>query len=105
MTIDITEVVVALIGLLSTIITVFIVPYLQQKLGNEKYNRLIETARIATKAAEQLYKVKYPDGGAGELKLEFALSYMREKGYDINSNDVLNAIEAAVNEINVAGDK
>lgn len=99
MTYDITQIVVAIIGLLGTIITVLVVPYLKQKIGSDKYNQMVQTVQIACAAAEQIFAVKYPEGGAGSAKLTYVKKYLASKGYDINSDDVLNAIEAAVQQL------
>ena len=46
---------------------------------------------IAVSAAEQLFK-----STQAEEKKKYVLKYMASKGYDINTEDVENAIEAAV---------
>lgn len=94
---DITKVVVALIGLLSTIITVFLAPYLKAKMDVEKVTKLGELAKRFVLAAEQLI-----GKGEGEKKKAQVQDWLKEKGYDVSLDEVDSAIEAAVKEMNIA---
>ena len=94
---DITKVVVALIGLLSTIITVFLAPYLKAKMDVEKLQKLGELSRRFVLAAEQLI-----GKGEGEKKKAMVQDWLKEKGYDVSLDEVDSAIEAAVKEMNIA---
>lgn len=94
---DITKVVVALIGLLSTIVTVFLAPYLKAKLDVEKLNKLGELSKRFVLAAEQLI-----GKGEGEKKKAQVQDWLKEKGYDVSLDEVDSAIEAAVKEMNIA---
>ena len=60
MPMDITKIVVAVIGLMSTIVTVFLAPYLKTKWDVAKVEKLSELARRFVLAAEQLLG---PGGG------------------------------------------
>lgn len=51
MNIDITQIVVAIIGLLSVIITSVVVPLLKKKLGAEKVSEIQKWVEIAVHAA------------------------------------------------------
>ena len=94
---DITKIVVALIGLLSTIITVFLAPYLKAKMDVEKVNKLGALAQRFVYAAEQLI-----GKGEGEKKKAQVHDWLKEKGYDVSLDEVDSAIEAAVKEMNIA---
>ena len=94
---DITKVVVALIGLLSTIITAFLAPYLKAKMDVEKVTKLGELAKRFVLAAEQLI-----GKGEGEKKKAQVQNWLKEKGYDVSLDEVDSAIEAAVKEMNIA---
>ena len=94
---DITKVVVALIGLLSTIITVFLAPYLKAKMDVEKVTKLGELSKRFVLAAEQLI-----GKGEGEKKKAKVQDWLKEKGYDVSLDEVDSAIEAAVKEMNIA---
>ena len=53
-TIDITKIIIALIGVLSTIITTFVIPWINTKLKNEKVKTAIEIAGQVVSAAQEL---------------------------------------------------
>ncbi len=94
---DITKIVVALIGLLSTIVTVFLAPYLKTKWDVAKVDKLSELARRFVLAAEQLL-----GPGGGTRKKEKVQDWLEEKGYNVSLDEVDSAIEAAVKEMNIA---
>lgn len=54
MNIDLTEIIVALIGVLATVITGFLIPYLKSKTGKSDWDRLIDIVCIVVNGAEQL---------------------------------------------------
>ena len=94
---DITKIVVALIGLLSTIVTVFLAPYLKTKWDVAKVEKLSDLARRFVLAAEQLL-----GPGGGTRKKEKVQDWLEEKGYNVSLDEVDSAIEAAVKEMNIA---
>lgn len=94
---DLTKIIVALIGLLSTVITVFLAPYLKAKMDVEKLQKLGELSRRFVLAAEQLI-----GKGEGEKKKAMVQDWLKEKGYDVSLDEVDSAIEAAVKEMNIA---
>lgn len=98
MNIDITQIVVAVIGLLSVIITSVIVPLLKQKLGAEKMSELQKWVNIAVHAAEQIIT----GTGKGMEKKKYVIEFLRDKGFDVDDQAVENAIEAAVYDMNNA---
>ena len=90
MNIDLTQIIVAFIGLLSAIITYRLVPWIKAN-TNEKQQAMIKAAvQTAVFAAEQIY-----GAGEGEKKFEYAIQWLKEQGYDVDKND----IEAAVYEL------
>ena len=101
MKIDLTQIAVAVIALLGTIITGFISPWLKSKIGvnNDKLTdnqrMLLELAiKTAVTAAEQLYK-----SDEGQKKKAYVLSVLESQGFAIDTSAVDAAIEAAVYEI------
>lgn len=98
MNIDITQIVVAVIGLLSVVVTSVVVPLLKKKLGSEKLAELQIWVEIAVHAAEQIFS----DTGMGKQKKEYVLEFLREKGFDVDDKAIENAIEAAVYDMNNA---
>ena len=101
MQIDITQIVIALIGLLSTILTGFAVPWLKSKIDinngkvSENQAYMIKLViNTAVKAAEQLY-----NSDAGKEKKAYVVDLLKEQGIDVDLPEVDAAIEAAVLEL------
>ena len=98
MTIDITDIVVAIIALAVSLITTFLIPYLKTIVDAKKWARLVEIAGVAVNAAEQIFK----GSGRGDEKLTYVLNYLNEQGYDVNDETIKNVIENAVFQISEA---
>lgn len=98
MTIDLTDIIVALIGLLSAVITAFVIPWLKTKLDANKWAELVDVAGVAVNAAEQLFK----GSGRGDEKLAYVLNYLNEQGYKVDDATLRNVIEDAVFKIGEA---
>jgi len=99
MNIDITEIIVAMIGVLAAIITGYVIPWLKAKTGEKRWEQLQTFAWVAVNAAEQL-------GMTGQLsgkKLEYAMTTVEEMlakaGLTFNKETIRAAIEAAVREL------
>lgn len=87
MSINLTPILLAIIDLLAALITYKLIPLIKAK-TNEKQMALIEAAvQTAVFAAEQMY-----GAGKGAEKLDYAVAWLHERGYDISRAD----IEAAV---------
>lgn len=82
-----TEIIIFVIGLVMSVclslLTKQVIPWLKNK-------NLFDAASIAVDAAEALYG-RY----GGETKLKAALESLKAKGYDIESQPVINAVQAA----------
>lgn len=96
MTIDLTQIVIYIIGLVFALISAFLVPYIKTKLSAEQFKKLQDYVKIAVEAAEMIYK----GPGRGEEKKIYVQTFLAEKGYNIDLTEVENAIEAAVLEMN-----
>lgn len=91
---DITEISTLLVKLAFVCLTVFIVPYIKNKLGDNKYNEILKWVMIAVKAAEQLY-----DSSNGSEKKKYVLEYMESQGFEIDTEALDNMIESCVLEL------
>ena len=89
MQINLTPIFQAVIGLLAAIITYKISPWIREKTTNEQRARLDAAIKTAVFAAEQIY-----GAGKGADKMQYAVRYLREHGFDIDTRE----IEAAVGE-------
>ena len=88
--IDITQIVVALIGLLSALITYRLIPWIKAN-ATEKQQAIIRLAvQTAVYAAEQIY-----GSGNGEEKFKYVIDWLHVRGYDVDKAE----IEAAVYEL------
>lgn len=75
MNIDITEIVVAIIGLLGVVVTGWLIPYLKSKTTNENWNTILLWTKTFVEAAEVLF-----DGaGRGHEKRAYVISKIKEK--------------------------
>ena len=92
----------ALIGLLGTVITVVLVPYLKCKTTEKQRNNIYTLVMFAVRAAEQILKIEDP---TGKKRKQYVVEYLNSKGMKINENDLNIFIEAAVKELNVIVDR
>lgn len=107
---DITQIVIAVIGLCVALCAVYLIPTLRKKYGQEKINEALSTietyvnvAKIAVNAAEQM---GLNLGWDGEKKLQEAMDYAEKKltemGITYDETTLRKEIEAAVYEISGA---
>lgn len=92
MVIDITAVVVALIGLLSAIVTTVLVPYFKSKTTAEQRDNIYFWTKIAVEAAEKLFNEK----GQGRAKKEYVMQFLAEHGILLDEKQLDVVIESAV---------
>lgn len=91
---DITPIIHSVITLLAALVSVFVIPFIKGKVGAQNMSELLAWIEIAVKAAEQLYT-----SADGEMKKQYVLTFLANKGFDINGEEIENAIEAAVLDI------
>ena len=97
LTFDILKIVVSICAAL---VAFYLVPYIKNKLNNEKYAQLVAFVEVAVHAAEQTVK----GTGMGTVKKGEVISvinnWMAEKGFTITQEQLLELIEAAVYNMN-----
>ena len=98
MTIDITQIVVAVIGLLSAVLTAFIVPWIKSKTSISQQSIIETLARSAVCAAQQIFGTD-----EGQQKKEYAVHRVEEAlkayGIKIDADRISEAIEAALKAV------
>ena len=101
MSIDLTQIAVALIALLSAILTGYVIPFLKSKvelehgkLSETQTNILKAAIRTGVYAAEQIYK-----SDEGSKKKSYVLTLLEQQGYHVESSTIDAAVEAAVKEM------
>jgi len=97
--IDLTEVIVALIGLVSVVVSTVLVPYLKQKKTAEELAQISETlvqiqfwVDIGVQAAEMIFI----GSGRGEEKKAYVIEFLNSKGFTIDPESIDAMIEASV---------
>ena len=95
------ELVLALIPVLGTILTVFIVPYIKEKIGNEKLVKYEYWVNIAVKAAEMIWT----ETGHGADKKQYVVDFMNNmfnsKKIIITEEQINLLIESAVKNMKI----
>ena len=99
MNFDITEIVEAIIVLISAVVTGLLVPYLRQRLSSEKRHRLLFWIETAVKAAEQIYGSK-----SGQQKKEYVVAFLLSKGIVADIDEVTALIESEVYKLTNSGE-
>lgn len=70
--VDVTQIIVALIGLLSVVVTAIVVPLIKAKTTTAQWNNIVSWATTAVAAAEVIYK----GAGRGEEKREYVINWV-----------------------------
>lgn len=89
--IDLTNILEAVVALALAIITAFVLSWIRSKTTAQEREDLLVWVDIAVAAAQQLFHKL-----DGSERLEYALSMLEEKGFDIDDGTVRDAVEAAV---------
>lgn len=92
---DITSIILAVLALLSALVTGFLVPWLREKTGLEQRARFDALVKVAVTAAEQIFA----GAGRGEEKKKYAINWLNERGITFDEATVDAAIEAAVYQL------
>lgn len=96
MTIDITQIAVAIIGVLGTIITAFVIPLIRSRLNESQQAKLQQWIQIAVSAAEQLSKTGVISKNG---RKEYVLNFLESHGFTIDLDEIDAMIEAAVYDL------
>lgn len=88
---DITPIINAVIALVAAVVSAVLIPWIRGKVGAQKMSEMQTWVDIAVTAAEQIYGSEYAKG-----KKKYVLRFLESKGYSVSSDEVENAIEAAV---------
>ena len=98
MKVDITQVVVALIGLISVIITTVVVPYYKSKTTKEQRDNIAFWTKLAVEAAEKIFK----EAGQGKAKKEYVKQFLADHGIHLDETQLDVVIESAVLQMQIA---
>ena len=90
--IDLTPIFQAVIALLAALITYKLIPWIKARTTNEQQMRLDAAIRVAVYAAEQLF-----GAGHGADKMDYALNYLREMGFEVDSREIEATVYSCLN--------
>jgi len=93
--VDLTQIIVAVLTLVISLITAFLIPYLKTKVSGEQLETIKFWVNIAVEAAEMIYV----GTGRGQEKKEYVVQFLNSKGFTLNVAEIENLIEAAVMEL------
>ena len=91
MEINITEIVLAVIGLASAIITGVLIPYIKTKINKDQQQTLALVVQTAVQAAEQIFT----GTGLGQQKKTWVTNYLIDMGYIAD----IDAIDASIDAL------
>lgn len=96
--IDLTPIVTAILTLIISLISAFLIPYIKTKVSAEQFKTIQLWVKVAVQAAEMLYT----GSGRGEEKKQYVVDFLNSKGFTLNTEEIDNLIESAVLELKMA---
>lgn len=93
--VDLTQIIVAVLTLVFSLVSVFLIPYLKTMVSTEQFANIQMWVSIAVQAAEMIYV----GTGRGEEKKKYVVEFLNSKGFSLNTEEIENLIEAAVLEL------
>lgn len=88
---NITPIINAVIALIAALVSAFVIPWIKKKAAACDLEQMQSWTRIAVAAAEQLYTALQ-----GDVKKQYVMKYLAEKGYNVSDEDIENTIESEV---------
>ena len=92
--VDLTPLIRAAITLMAALITYRLVPWIKARTTEQQQANLAALTSTLVYAAEQLF-----GANRGAEKLAYVTDILRKRGYDVDSQEVLAVVEAAVNQM------
>ena len=93
--VDLTPIITAVLTLIISLISAFLIPYINAKTTDEQFNTIKLWVQVAVQAAEMLYV----GSGRGEEKKKYVMDFLNSKGFTLNTEEIDNLIESAVLEL------
>nr|DAG63206.1 MAG TPA: hypothetical protein [Caudoviricetes sp.] len=93
--VDLTPIITAVLTLIFSLITAFLIPYIKTKVSAEQFATIKLWVQVAVRAAEMLYV----GSGRGEEKKKYVIEFLNSKGFTLNAEEIENLIESAVLEL------
>lgn len=92
MTINMNQIVEALISLIAAVFTCVVIPLIRSKVTTAQFEKIKMYVGIAVKAAEQIYV----GNGRGTEKKQYVVEYLEKLGLKVDAETLDKLIEAAV---------
>lgn len=99
------SVILALIPVLGTILTVYIIPFIKEKIGNEKLSKYEYWVDIAVKAAEMIWTETGHGADKKKYVVEFINNMFNSKKIVITEEQINVLIEASVKQLKLEENK
>ena len=95
------QVILAIIPVLGTILTVYIIPFIKAKIGNENLSKYEYWVNIAVKAAEMIWKETGHGADKKAYAVEFIDKMFNSKKTVITTEQINALIESAVKNMKI----
>lgn len=95
MQVNLTEIIMAVIALIGTVLTGYVIPVLKSKVGENNQKTFDKAVQVAVYAAEQIYTGLKQ----GKEKKEYVKELLQNQGYNVDFQEVDAAIEAQVRKM------
>ena len=95
MVIDVTQIIVAVIGLIGLVLSTVLVPLLRAKATKEQWDNAMFWVKLAVQSAEQIYNQQ----GMGEAKKKYVEEFLKNHNITLDPAQIDVAIEAAVQQL------
>ena len=96
MTIDLTQIILAVITLIGGIIARYLIPWIKGKLDERQYDVFNGLVRVGVFAAEQIFTSEQ-----WKEKKQYVVDLLKENGYTVDTTAVDALIEATVRELRI----
>lgn len=96
MTIDLTQIILAVITLIGALITRYLIPWIKEKTDERQFEALKILAKVGVYAAEQLFSTEQ-----WKEKKQYVLDFLKQNGYEIDAPAVDALIESLVRELRI----
>ena len=96
MTIDLTQIILAVITLIGAVITRYLIPWIKEKTNEKQFEALKLLAKVGVYAAEQLFSAEQ-----WKEKKQYVLDFLKQNGYEIDAPAVDALIESLVRELRI----
>lgn len=93
MTIDLTQIILAVLTLIFGLLMRYVIPSIKQKTTADQLELIRAAVKTGVYAIEQLYKSK-----PGQEKKQLVLDYLREQGFDLDDAQVEKQIDFLIEE-------